>query len=217
MRDDSGWRVCDGFVGDDWGRVMMMVVVCVMVVIIVMVVWLMVVMGFDDWHNWRLDNSWHDWLHIGGVVDRRLDDGMGWVCMGSGQIVVMWIFADDAGVVLLDVRVWRGDHFAVVRHRSAESVVNALMRVTVRWNVRWCVFEGLGDDWSGMVVVVVEWLRFVDGLGDWSGSVLDGLVDGWSVHSGWLMMHVLVTEETSVGGCSQHTEQYDELKIKKLF
>lgn len=62
-----------------------------------------------------------------------------------------------------------------------------------------------------MVVVISDGLRFVDVLLNWSSSVLDGLVDGWSVNGCWFMVHVLMTEKTGVGGDGQHTEQYDEL------
>lgn len=65
-----------------------------------------------------------------------------------------------------------------------------------------------------MVVVVVKWLRFVDSLGNWCSSVLDGLMHGWCINGRWFVVHILMTEETSVGGDSQHTEQYDELKTK---
>lgn len=107
--------------------VVMVVVVMVVVVMVIsmMVMWLMVIMGLDDWHNWRADDGWNNWFHVGGVMDRSLDDGG--ICMGRGQFVVVWLFADDASIVLLDVRVWRGDHFAVVRNSLAESVVNGLM------------------------------------------------------------------------------------------
>lgn len=93
-------------------------------VVFVMVMWFMVVMGLDDWHNWCLDNGRHNWFHVGGVVNGSVNDG--WV--GVSGMVVMWIFADDAGVVFLDVRVRRGDHFAVVRHGFAmDSVVDGLV------------------------------------------------------------------------------------------
>lgn len=98
---------------------------------------------------------------------------------------------------------------------SMDAMVNALMCVTVRWDVCGSIFESLLDYGSSMIVVIVKRLGCVDGFGNRRGSVLDGFVNGRSIDSRWFVVHILVVDETSVGSDSQNAEQYDELNTMK--